>query len=530
MQSGHDAEAAASNDAIARILRTGNKETFDAAKDAIMKRVLLATVQEAIEDLGSPDDIAERALQHLEEEQTPLLQAVVKVKERLLEDVARRSTDELADAEATAQQARAHIDDEHEAVVGAVDELKHRLIHEIARRSTDELADAEAAAQQAQALIGDEHAAILQAIDTLKGQILETIVQQSLAKISDAVSTPLAVEELFQPQTPRKPYVKTSIVEARPPAPSARVESPEAPSSAPQMRRKKTANGYVVEDSPLAAAPPAEEAETPDTYYVYGIVANQGLVLADALADADIDPPYTPYLMPYQSVAAIVSCLPGTMQQAIRQEDLHRVQERILEQVNAAGIAVLPMYAETTHPSQEHLQKALARYVDTLDTALKTLDEKQEWNVKIYCDSEKVQQEVYARDETIDSFLEQFVETAELWSDAGAEVELEALQEGMDTSLPDVVENLLDNCQKNCHRMLHMVSLDSRMAPASDDSVFGNSRMVLNASYLVAEDQGESFRVALERLAIDYEKLGLVYYIGGPNPPCRFASAETPML
>ncbi len=54
--------------------------------------------------------------------------------------------------------------------------------------------------------------------------------------------------------------------------------------------------------------------------------------------------------------------------------------------------------------------------------------------------------------------------------------------------------------------------------------------MVLNASYLIVEEQGKVFRAALERLAVEYEQLGLVYYIGGPHLPCRFASPETPTL
>ena len=620
MPSSQHAEAAASNDAIARILRKGNKETFDAAKDAIMKRVLLATVQEAIEDLGTPNDIAERALLHVEEEQASLHDAVARVKARLLEGIARRSTDELVDAEATAEQARtriddehealvgakehlkkrliheiawrstneladaeaaalearqhiddehevlvrsketlsrnlideiaqraadeladaeataeqvrARIDDEHEAVVGAVDELKKRLIDEIARRSTDEIADTEAVARQAQALIADEHTAILQAVEALKAQILETIVEQSLAKISDEVNTPLAIEELFQPKPARKAYVKNSVIEARPPSPPPRADAPGAPSSSPQMRRKRATNGYMVEDDALPELRFSEkaEADVPDRYYVYGIVANHGLALADVLAEADIDPPYTPHLMSHQAVTALVSCLPGAALQDISQVEMHRVQERLLDHVNASGIAVLPMYAETTHPSQAYLKKALEKYADTLDRALKNLAGKQEWNVKIYCHSEKVQQEVYAQDETIDSFLEQFVETADVWGDAGGKAELAALQTGMDTSIPEVIETILGNCQRNCHRTLDAVAIDYRRAPASDDSVFGNNRMVLNASYLVFEEQGEAFRAVLERLAVDYEQLGLVYYIGGPHLPCRFASPETPTL
>ena len=64
MQSSPLPEAAASGDSILRILWEGNEETFAAAKNAIIQRVLVATAQAAFEDLGSPDAIARQALEH----------------------------------------------------------------------------------------------------------------------------------------------------------------------------------------------------------------------------------------------------------------------------------------------------------------------------------------------------------------------------------------------------------------------------------------------------------------------------------
>ena len=66
MQSSSLPEDAASGDSILRILWEGNEETFAAAKNAIMQRVLVATLQAAFEDLGSPEAIARQALEHPE--------------------------------------------------------------------------------------------------------------------------------------------------------------------------------------------------------------------------------------------------------------------------------------------------------------------------------------------------------------------------------------------------------------------------------------------------------------------------------
>ena len=111
-----------------------------------------------------------------------------------------------------------------------------------------------------------------------------------------------------------------------------------------------------------------------------------------------------------------------------------------------------------------------------------------------------------------------------------AEVEVAAVREGLEAPLPEVVDAILDNCRHHSHRLLHAMALESRQEPASEDSVFGTNRMVLNASYLVEEAQTEVFRSALEHLATRFERLGLVYYIGGPHPPCHFAPEEAPTL
>ena len=624
MQSGPHEAAAVSNDSITRILREGNKETFAAAKDAIMQQVLMATVQEAIEDLGHPNAIAERALRHVDAHHAVLNQAVMQVKEHLIAEVARRSTEDLQDAKATALQAqekiehglghqtivsakdllkerlieavaqrctdelddpedvarqariridednealvygqkaltknliaevaarsthelddpedvalqaRVHIDNTHTVITGAVDELKQRLIAEIADRTTGALANAEAVAQQAHALVSPEHTVMLKAIDKLKEQLLETIVQESLAKINGEMSKPPADRPPATPPREKKAYVKNQVIDARGPDPTEAAEAPGAASSAPTMRRRKAANGYEAGNEALPEAAPAQSIEdAPVAHYVYGIVAKSSLALTDALAKTNIEPPYTPYLMPCQSITAIVGDLPGSVLTATDetwQDDLLGIQERILEQVNTAGFATLPMYAPTTHTNQTYLEKALAQYAETLHTALESLADKQEWNVKIYCDPAKVQQEISASDETINAFLDQFAASADLWSEVGAEAEVEAVREGLNVPLPELIDAILSNCQHHIHRTLDGVSLESRVAPASADNVFGSSRMVLKAAYLTVETQDQIFRAALEHLSARYESLGLVYYIGGPHPPCRFAAPDVPML
>ena len=536
----------ASDNFILRILREGNDETFAAAKDAIMQRVLQATVRETLEGLGSPDDIAEGAFGYVDQEHTTLRSTVNVVKKCLIEDVARRSTRELADIEALWQEARAHIDDieplvrgqeiltkqfldeiadrstealadvealwqearaciegQHTSFVRAADELKQQLIAEIARRSTDELSDPEAVACQAQALIGEEHEVILKAVDTLREQILQTIVRESLAKINDEIRDPSAEEGPPHPKPGRTPHVKTQMV---------------GTPALPEQELVEREHGE-------------EAAQT--AYYIHGIVADRRLAMVDISAGADVDPEYAFYAIPYKSVAAIVSNLPkGVFNKKgeVWQDEVRCTRERILEYVNAAGYVVLPMCGDTTYPSKARLMASLAAHITPLEHALENLRGKQEWNVKVYCDLEKVRREIYSSGAAIDSFLGQFLSAADQWSTRGPKAELEALREGMDVPIVEVIDAILSNCEQRVHRSLCNISVDSCVVPPSEGSVFGSSRMVLNATYLVPEEDGKAFQSVLERLTADYDHIGLVYYLGGPHPPCRFVPPETPIL
>ncbi len=283
-------------DSISKLLLEENRDTFAAARQAIVERVLRATVQEAINALGGPEDIASKALDlvgtdhevlrkaqatltgrllqgvarrttealadagqtaqqaqaHVGDEHEALTQATGALKGRLLAEVARRATEALADAGKTAQQARAHLG-EHTLVVQAVDVLREVLVEEIARRATEALADADEAAQQAQARIGAEHETILAAVDQLKARILQTIVSGSLARIQDEVGGAELLSLLDA--TPPAPDPETAAADRLPPNVQ-RIEKLVIPDDA-----EPAGDGYPGAEEPDEDAPEAEAAD-----------------------------------------------------------------------------------------------------------------------------------------------------------------------------------------------------------------------------------------------------------------------------
>ena len=558
-------------------------ETLHTAVDELKQRLIEKVAHRSMQDLADAEATARQARACIEENHEAILEARRLLKRHLLGEMIQRSTDELADPQAAAHVAKALIRDDNPSVLGAVDELKQRLIAEIVQRSTDELADAEAVARRAHALImiSPEHEVILAAVDKLKEQILQTIVRESLTKINDEVggtSRPTGPPEA-RPDGPAEPYVMTpqalkrhlhdlarpddavlqtvvqqplakisddvcglgelptpkavgseaGSVEAAGAVAQSKSRGPDAPGSPPKMQRRKAANGYPEDQEiPPEAAPSAHLAQA---HYVHGIVAHRGRGLVEALAAIGSETIYRPYVIPFKTVAAVASRVPGALTEDDGWKALNGVQAGLLEHLSQKGAAVLPMYAETLYASEADLVATLAAHTHTLEVHLGELSGKQEWAVKIYCDPERIKQAVHSTDASIDAFLGQILVDVHEWSARGPAEELKAVQEGMDLSLAELLETVQLSCQQGVHRALQGISEDSRLASSSEEEpVFGQSRMVLSASYLVAESEAEAFRAELERLAAEYERLGLVYYIGGPHPPCRFTVRGAPEL
>jgi len=623
MQDGQYEEAKDPGDIIFRMLRDGNKATFTAAKEAIMQKVLQSTIQEAFEDLGNPEDIAQRAfgqvagkhgslrdaleilknrliedvacrsteeladveatalrayqrlgqedktvlgaqrvlsdrliddiahrataeIAHSEvtaqkargriaEEDEALVRGISVLKEQLIQEVADRSTDQLADAKETAVRAKTLIHHDHPTVLSSIEELKQRLIDEITHRSIDELADVEATARQAQALIGGKHQVILEAVDKLKELVLDTIVRESILSIDSEVRDSLkqGIEVGMISAAPDWTTAKngSATVDAHEVAEVAFVEEAlECVVSNDNRELQEQAENDHPEDVDflVLSTPEASEAEDDEAgdvvkpvYYVYGIIANNGLTLSNE----GIDLEYQTEIIQHQSVAAIAGKIPNSAfgeKNDRWKEDVERIHARIVEQIKVASYTVLPMYDRTTYESQAQIQELLAEHETALKAALEKLAGKWEWNVNVYCDPEKVKQQLQASSETIDTFL-----SSDQWSRHEGDAELEAFKEGMNMQLSEMIETVLKSCEQMSHRTLNNLSEDSHVFPLAEDNEFDSVQAVLKAIYLVVEEHVEAFESELKRLAKGYDNLGFVYYVEGSYRPYRFTLLET---
>lgn len=556
------------------------QESSDALKEHLVQEVSAR----AKEDLADAATLAEQARPHLDLTEEHLQESADLLREKVIDEIAERSIEDLADPEVAAAEAKIRIDAKHEAIVQAVDQLKLLLVDEIAERSIQDLADPEVAAEEAQKRIDTEHASILEAIDQLKEQILQNIVSDTLSRISDEVQGSLLNNlaasandtsaadffapdrEAFAPDTPLVPeWTKATETAATmpqasaidtpqqvsqaTPKPSGKASTSASPKPAPPKpttprTQKKVANGYPVDEEALLDEFVIDVdlgADLPEHgYYVYGIVANHEPFPTRILPKEGFDPKHAPTVISYKSIAALVNKFtvadfrkevesPKTWKEKGR-----HTHEQIFEKVTSAGYAVLPMPRGRIYYKEKEIKAALTDAYKILKTDLQKMTSMREWSIKIYCDMEKVQQAVAEDDQTADSILSEIEDMMGSWTKEGVEVnveaELDAIRTGMEISHDELIETIFINCEQHAHRSLHAIAQDHVVHPPSEDSVFGSSKMVLNASYLVYQEQSEAFRGVLEELATEHERLGFFYYIGGPNAPCHFTTSETPIL
>ena len=185
----------ASEEYLSKVLLQGNDQTLSSARDVLKRKILQATLQRAIEELGSPATIAEMAVAELSDSSDVFREASQAAHEQLVDLVARRSVEDLNDAVAIAQEAVECVDDDTEAFRQAKVLLKERLIDAVARRSADELDNPEVAAEQAMGRLYEMHGldeeldVLVRARTATRNRLIGMVARRSMEDLEDPEAT-----------------------------------------------------------------------------------------------------------------------------------------------------------------------------------------------------------------------------------------------------------------------------------------------------------------------------------------------------
>jgi hypothetical protein len=188
-------------------------------------------------------------------------------------------------------------------------------------------------------------------------------------------------------------------------------------------------------------------------------------------------------------------------------EALARAHEGVLQTAMASGV-VVPFRLCTIYSSPERLDAMLEREALTLTAALDRLDGMQEWGVKAFLAPAAAAVAAGPEPEpaTGTEYLIRKRERREA-ADSGRE-EAEEVVAGIHTRLTER-------------------AAAAALSRPQDRRLSGrDAEMVLNAAYLVAADEADAFRTAVEELGRRHEADGVELELTGPWPPHHFV--ETP--
>jgi len=259
-------------------------------------------------------------------------------------------------------------------------------------------------------------------------------------------------------------------------------------------------------------------------YYVYGIVGGDGDRFPRALPENGVDPTHPVYALPYGPVQAIISKVsPREFDQEPLKANLEdmqwlearvRAHEGVLETIMTTH-PVIPMKFCTIYRSESRVQEVLAQHQNEFVEALTQLEGRKEWGVEIYADREILAKRIGEASERLKKLEAEIGQKSAGMAYFGKKKLAEVSDEEM--------ERFCDECAQHSHdRLSKHVEKEALRSLRSKETTDRKEEMILNAAYLVADEQLAAFRAELERLGAEYGGYGLVYKVTGPWPPYNF--------
>jgi len=278
-------------------------------------------------------------------------------------------------------------------------------------------------------------------------------------------------------------------------------------------------NNHTIEE-PLSV--PGDEPG--EGYYVYGIVQNDNCAPVGELPQQGVDPAYPVYSLRYEDIGAIVSrvSLEEFSQEAIQANlrDMKWLEagvaahQRTLDAVSACR-SVIPMKFCTIYQSKDAILQMMARHYPEFADDLARLKGKEEWGVKVYCDSRVLSERIAAGSERV----------KKLEAEAREKPRGVAyfLKKKVDETVADEAERATDECAQHSHQRLSRLAEEAVMNPLQDKEATGRGEeMVLNGVFLVDKEKVEAFRAEAGSLGEEYGDLGFSYETTGPWQPYNF--------
>jgi hypothetical protein len=194
------------------------------------------------------------------------------------------------------------------------------------------------------------------------------------------------------------------------------------------------------------------------------------------------------------------------------------IHEQVIEAV-MRNACVIPFKFGTLFNTEENLKTMLKKHIGGFKDTLKYLEDKEEWGVKIYCQTERLKKNLIQDDKELLN-LDKEINSA---SPGKAFIFKKKKEELVNT----IVNKKLNEYGQDSFERLKQHSIQSRINKLLPQEVTERKDdMILNSVFLIDKNKVANFVNTVEGIKIRYADQGLFFDCTGPWPPYNFTIIE----
>jgi Gas vesicle synthesis protein GvpL/GvpF len=261
-----------------------------------------------------------------------------------------------------------------------------------------------------------------------------------------------------------------------------------------------------------------------DFYYIYGVIPREELHSSEASILIGIDQRPVEIQI-YQDLAALITPVSSTnysqQQIDLQLNDAQWLQEKAFHhhQIIAAfqeNNTVLPFSFCTIFQNEDNLEGFIIDQYHLLCEKLASLKGKQEWNVKLFCQSEQALAHILSHNPTIVELKQKLTSMPK-----GKQF---LMKKKLDQLLISQFEREQARWLSDIMLKLESVIEDTNLRKSwSKEITERKEEMIGNCDFLICETKVEQFLSQMEELEKSYKLVGCMFQITGPWPPYHFS-------
>jgi hypothetical protein len=262
-----------------------------------------------------------------------------------------------------------------------------------------------------------------------------------------------------------------------------------------------------------------------DFIYLYGVILMEELQKTEVPSIIGIDQKKSS-VIPFKKLAAVITPVnPHNFSQQridyqlkdpdwLKEKAFHH--HECISAIHSRQITILPMSFCTIFQKEENLITLLNEQYDVIFEKLNRLKEKQEWNLKIYCNSEQAFSYVVHHNPSVLELRENIA----------------TMPKGKQFIMKKKLNQLItEEVEKEQSQWWHQV--EQTLRPFFEEAKLRKNwgreiterkdEMIVNCDFLINSSKSEHFLNRIQELEQEFAEAGCTFQVSGPWPPYHFS-------